>query len=70
MPGIENVGKKAPKNSQLRYFRKSENSEADEIVRIIKGFGIDDMEARYIPGYADSSNSNIRQYEIWFGIKF
>ena len=65
VPGIQRVGAKSPKISQLRYFKKSEENEAKRILQIIgeKGYKVS---LEYISGYEDSKAIRPMHFELWF----
>ena len=60
------TGEKSPRNPQLRYFRKTEKSKAEEIYNIVSdGWKVD---LSYLPGYEDSPTIRPMHFEIWFGL--
>ncbi len=65
VPGIENVGTKAPATTQLRYFITDEEALGEKISAVLKGVSIS-APANFITGFA---NANIRphHFELWFG---
>ncbi len=65
VPGIE-LQRKSPSKSELRYFRQSEKVEAEGIAAIIQGIR-PGIEARYIPGYENSTGIRPRHFELWIG---
>lgn len=67
VPGIEIMVDKGPRNTQVRYFRNSEENEAAEFVDILKELGVKDVKIQYIKGYEISPVVRRRNYEIWFG---
>ena len=67
VPGIERVNK-GPTTTELRYFRKSEETEVNEIVKLLQQLSITDAKAQYIAGYEDSSSIRPRHYELWFSL--
>ncbi|HEX6861365.1 MAG TPA: hypothetical protein VF414_01035 [Thermoanaerobaculia bacterium] len=64
VPGIERVGRRSPSNSQLRYFRRSEEPEANEIVEILTATGVA-VKPQYISGHEKSTAIRPRHYELW-----
>lgn len=64
MPGIENVGRRAPDSSQLRYFRESEGPEAYAIVKVLTELGVE-VTPQYIRGHENSTAIRPRHYELW-----
>lgn len=70
VPGIENVGDKSPRRSQVRYFRQNEEGRKDvrELVDLLRQAGVT-AEATFVEGYEESIQAR-RQYEIWFGDDF
>jgi hypothetical protein len=65
VPGIERVGAKSPKVSQVRYFKKSEQPEAERISNILKKAGYE-VQPAYIAGYEDSNAIRPMHFELWF----
>ena len=65
VPGIEKVGARSPKVSQLRYFKKSEQPEAEQIKDILSKAGYD-VHPEYIAGYEDSNKIRPMHFELWF----
>jgi hypothetical protein len=65
VPGVERVGPNSPKVSQLRYFRKSEKSEAERISASLNTAGYK-VEPKYIEGYEDSKGIRPMHFELWF----
>lgn len=66
VPGIENVGGKAraPAKTELRYFRTSEENEANQVVDILKSLNVN-IEPKYIPGFEKSKAVKPGTYELW-----
>lgn len=67
VPGIERVNR-GPTATELRYFRKSEEAGANEIITLLHQLSITDAKAKYIAGYEDSSSIRPRHYELWFSL--
>lgn len=65
VPSIERVGSKSPRQSQLRYFKKSEKSKAEEIHEILVENGVPTL-LMYLGGYEDTNNIRPMHFEIWF----
>ncbi len=65
IPGIERLVDVGPSSSQLRYFRKSEESEARKIAEFLKSIGVN-AELQYISGYENSAVIQPQHYELWF----
>ena len=65
VPSIERVGSKSPRQSQLRYFKKSEKSKAEEIHEILVENGVPTL-LTYLGGYEDTNNIRPMHFEIWF----
>ncbi|MFC6672310.1 hypothetical protein [Marinobacterium aestuariivivens] len=65
VPGIE-LQRQSPSRSELRYFRRSEEVEAEGIAAIIQGVR-PGIEARYIPGYENATGIRPRHFELWIG---
>lgn len=64
VPGIERLDV-GPASTELRYFRRQEQAEAEEIGRAIRSRGVP-VEVRYVPGFETSSRVRLRTYELWF----
>lgn len=60
MPGIEDVGSRAPAKPDVRYFRPEDKDAAEEVARELSQMGIDVGEARQI-----SMRAQPGQLEIW-----
>ena len=64
VPGIENVGSRAPATNQLRYFREEDRPVADSIARTLdteSGFKVQVVQS------TGSKNVRPKQFEIWCG---
>lgn len=63
-PGVENVGAKAPKTAEIRYFHEEDQAEASQIVQVLKDNGVavnPDPQLLKI-----KSAARPRHYEVWF----
>ncbi len=65
VPGIERMGSKLPRSSQLRYFKASEKEPAEKIHKVLADAGYD-MSLNYINGYEESESIRPMHFEIWF----
>lgn len=65
VPGIQRVGARSPRVSQLRYFRKSEQPEAERISNILKNAHYT-VQPTYITGYENSKAIRPMHFELWF----
>lgn len=65
VPSIEFLVDGGPQSSQLRYFRKSEEEQAEHIVEILKSTDVD-VKIQYIGGYENSTIIQPQHYELWF----
>jgi len=65
VPGIQMVGTKSPKSSQLRYFRKEEKSTAEKIRNSLINENYE-ISLKYISGYEKSEALRPMHFEIWF----
>lgn len=65
VPGIERLVDRGPDSSQVRYFRKSEESGARRIADILKAAGVD-VRLAYVGGYEESDKIRPGHYELWF----
>ncbi len=68
VPKAEILVNKGPDHTQVRFFRKQEQKEADDLVNVLKEkYGLKNTMANYLSGYERSDVVRPRQYEIWFG---
>ena len=59
-----------PNRTEVRFFRKDEQEDADDILTILKESGLADAVGKYIPGYEESKQIRPKHYEIWIaGVK-
>jgi len=65
VPGIERLVNRGPASTQLRYFRSEEKEEAQKIVELLQGMGVE-VSLSYIGGYEDSDAIRAKHYELWF----
>lgn len=65
VPGIERLDT-GPNTTELRFFRKNEESEVNGIVDLLHGLSVPDAQAKYVPGYENSKAMRLRHYELWF----
>ena len=67
VPEIENVGRKAPKPTQLRYFQRGDEQEAelDRIEKALREGGVK-VRRQYVPP-ASGTRARPRHFEVWFG---
>lgn len=66
VPKEEIIVDQGPSKNQVRYFRQTEKSEAEEIKTVLRDrLGIDDVVLSYLPGYETSRAIRPRHYEIW-----
>ena len=65
-PGIELVNIGPAAQSEVRFFRRSEEAEANEIANFLKGMNVPDAVSSYKPGYENSTSLRSRHFEIWF----
>lgn len=67
VPGIENVGDKSPRASQLRHFRNSsEPRDIEDITGQLRKIGV----RVSVPPESRGANVRPRHYELWFGEDF
>ncbi|OQX27546.1 MAG: hypothetical protein BWK80_04735 [Desulfobacteraceae bacterium IS3] len=65
VPGIQKVDKsKSPPSNELRFFRKSEEEEANKIALKISESGVK-VTLRYVAGYENSDKVRAGTYELW-----
>jgi hypothetical protein len=69
VPGIQNVGSKAPRDNELRYFRKDDpGMPAPKAIKEILDHATGQQWVeRYAAGYENSPNIRPGHFEIWFG---
>jgi flagellar motility protein MotE (MotC chaperone) len=70
VPGIEYVGAKAPRETQVRYFKDFEQEQTKKDVADILGtLAAAGVQATAVPikGYETSTKIRQRHYELWFG---
>lgn len=63
VPGVDLV-KSGPGNSELRYFRRVEQAEAEGIASTISALW-PGVTARYVAGYENSTGIRPRHFELW-----
>jgi hypothetical protein len=68
VPGIQRVGTRSPKVSQLRYFKQTEQPEAEQIATVLKKGGYE-VSLAYIAGYEDSKAIRPMHFELWFAAR-
>lgn len=61
--GVQHVDK-APSVNEIRYFKKAEAVEAQELAKSLQVIGVD-ATAKYIPGYESSQKLRPRHFELW-----
>ncbi|MEL3918157.1 hypothetical protein [Aeromonas enteropelogenes] len=64
VPGIQRLDY-GPTVNELRFFKTSEATEAQEYVKLLQGLGVD-VTAKYIPGFESSQSLRPKHYELWF----
>lgn len=66
VPSIEIVGIiRAPRQNQLRYYRKQELDQVNEIENLLKNAHLD-VKAIYFQGYENSTQIRPGHFELWF----
>lgn len=65
VPGVERLVDIGPSSSQLRYFKKAERHEANQVAAFLDSIGVA-VNMKYIPGYEVSKSIQPRHYELWF----
>lgn len=56
-----------PEITLVKYYRKTEEGEANQIVGLLQKMGVSEARASYVAGQENSANARPRHYEIWFG---
>jgi hypothetical protein len=65
VPGIQVVS--TPRSvSEVRYFRKGEQSGAEKLASALRSAGLPDVRSSYIEGYENSARIRPCHYEVWF----
>lgn len=68
VPKAEILVDNGPTHTQVRYFRKKEQQEAEDIVNILKKqYELNNTITNYLSGYESSDRVRPRQYEVWLG---
>ena len=69
VPGIENVGRNAPSQNELRYYRKDEPGmpSATDLVQWLNSLNLGPWKDAYIPGHENSKNIRPGHFELWLG---
>jgi hypothetical protein len=65
VPGIERLVDRGPSSSQLRYFRKDDEAQANRIVELLKSAGVL-VSPTYMAGYEASDKIRPGHFELWF----
>lgn len=67
VPEIENVGRKAPKPTQLRFFQRGDEQDAElyQIEKALREGGVE-AQRQYVPP-TSGARARPRHFEIWFG---
>ena len=66
VPDIENVGNIKLSNTQLRYFRRSDEPLAQKVAKLLMKDGIKNIQVQYISGYESSTAMRPQHLELWF----
>ena len=70
VPDTEIVAaQKLPSRTELRYFRRNEESGALAALAVLSQAGLDGVVARYVPGYEDSQRIRLCHYELWMATR-
>jgi len=64
VPGVERLDF-GPSNSELRYFRRAEREEAEELARLVRLAG-PPVNVVYVAGHEADGRLRARTYELWF----
>ena len=66
VPPVELVARtQLPNQSAVRYFRRNESDGAEAAAAALRRAGLDDVEARFVPGYENSTRMRPCHYELW-----
>lgn len=65
VPGIENVGNRAPIANELRFFRR-DDPEVQNIITLVSQTTGEKWVERYTAGYEDSDKIRPGHFELWF----
>lgn len=63
VPGVERIDT-MPRNSELRYLRRADASEAQSIGAALVGLGLP-VEVKYVAGHEDNPAVRARTFELW-----
>jgi hypothetical protein len=66
VPGIQTLRTGPTTGAQVRFFREDERDGANQIVGILRDSQVRGAEAKYIPGYEQSTKIRPNHYEVWF----
>jgi hypothetical protein len=65
-PGIELVGTRSVKTTEVRYFRPQDAEIAEEVRDLLVRNRVSGVTVRYIRGFEDSKSMRPRHIELWF----
>jgi len=66
VPDFEKANLGPTDATEVRYFRKAEEQEANEIASLLKTWSVPDARAVYFPGFETSKLARTRTFEVWF----
>jgi hypothetical protein len=65
MPPLATVAN-VPQSTEVRYYRRSDAKDAEQIVALLRSWGVPDAQSKYLVGYESSTAVRPRHFEIWF----
>jgi hypothetical protein len=66
VPGIERLQTGPTKFTEVRFFRRNEQPQAEKIVGLLQKAGVADVVSKYVPGFEDSKRIRAQHFEVWF----
>ncbi|HEV7745826.1 MAG TPA: tetratricopeptide repeat protein [Pyrinomonadaceae bacterium] len=67
--GLANMDS-VPQDTEVRYYRKSDSKDADEIVSLLRSMGLTEANAKYLVGFENSPKIRPRHFEVWIGSRW
>jgi hypothetical protein len=65
VPGIQLLGVGPTQGSELRYFRDLDRPEAERIAQALRDAGAQELAAKKVAGYENSTQIRPRHFELW-----
>lgn len=67
VPDLEQVGRGTVKSTQVRYFRKQDQADAQTLVNTLQGLGVN---GQVVAQLTKSNKPNTKHFEVWFSPDF